>query len=992
MSAKYDNIILGEPAGEQPPIRNVNRRDFLKAAGFTFGAALIAGCKPAKVEKAIPFLVKPEEVTPGVATWYATTCGGCPAGCGLMVKNRDGRPIKLEGIPDHPVSGGGLCPVGQAHLLGLYDSQRLLKPIIRGRESTLENADREIQSHLLSIKNSGGVLRLVTGTITSPTTRKMIADFLAQYSNAKHIEYDTLSVSATLDAHLKTHGKRILPRYHFDRAELIVSFEADFLGTWISPVEFTAGYRKGRTLAGTPPRFSRHIQYESGVSLTGSNADIRVAMTPGEIRKSLLHLAAAIARLAQESFILQGEISSEMNLLAETLWNHKRTSLVLCGVNDIRCQVLTNYVNHLLGNYGSTVDADSPSFQFQGNDIALEELRGELKSGSIDGIILSGVNPVYDLPWGNEISAYIRNARFSVCIADRNNETSEVSQYVLSEPHALESWNDAEPVAGCFTLSQPVIQQFGSGRMLAENLSVWIGNSIPVYDLIRDYWQQHIFPKQNTLSVFQSFWDQAVYNGFVCLESVPESQAKFNNTVIAEFTKTPEVVSDGPDVSLVVHPTIALMDGRHAHNPWLQELPDPVTKIVWDNYVSLSKTTADRFSVSQGDVLRIEKNGSALELPVHIQPGLHDQVISIPLGYGRKGTERFAGIGPRWIEAKPTVEEGMLVGKNAAEFIRLIDGYRSYDSGQVVITKTGRRHELACTQEHHSLYLPVDLDPTHGERRPIVQQTSFSAFVNNPSSGSFEKQPQETLWPEEHTYKGHHWGMVIDLTACTGCSACVISCQAENNIPCVGKDEVYRNRELTWIRIDRYYEEHEEGMTASHQPMFCQHCGNAPCETVCPVLATVHSEEGLNQQVYNRCVGTRYCSNNCPYKVRRFNWFDYDHGDDMHRLVLNPDITVRERGVMEKCSLCVQRIQEAKIEAKKRGIPVQDGEIQTACAQSCPANAIIFGDMNDTNSRLSQQLKNPRYYRVLEDLGVRPSVGYMTQVRNKDERGETEHV
>jgi len=396
--------------------------------------------------------------------------------------------------------------------------------------------------------------------------------------------------------------------------------------------------------------------------------------------------------------------------------------------------------------------------------------------------------------------------------------------------------------------------------------------------------------------------------------------------------------------------------------------------------------------VIDGDIVRIEAQGTSLVLPAHVQPGQHDAVIAVALGYGRKGTDRFTNIGPQWFETKPTVPPGGLVGKNAASFIKLEAGSLVYDIQQVSISKTGRNYTLACTQEHQSLHVPAHLDPTHGERRPIVQEATFAAFVKNPNAGSFEKHELPTMWPEDHKYTGHHWGMSVDLSACTGCSACVISCQAENNIPLVGKDEVFRNREMVWMRIDRYYDELPNGdVTVQHQPMMCQHCGNAPCETVCPVLATVHSEEGLNQQVYNRCVGTRYCSNNCPYKVRHFNWFEYEHGDAMQRLVLNPDITVRERGVMEKCSMCVQRIQEGKIEAKKSGAQVKDGDIQPACAQSCPAKAIVFGDMNDPNSELVKRVKNPRHYHVLEEIGVRPSVGYMTLVRNREE-GEEAHV
>lgn len=982
MNKKFDNIILDSETPETPPQRGVGRRDFLKIAGFTFGGALLAGCQPAKVEKAIPFLIKPEEVTPGISTWYATTCGGCTAGCGVMAKNRDGRPIKLEGIPNHPISNGGLCPVGQAHLLELYDSQRLMHPMVDGVPTNWETVDTAIKKKLDEIQRANGIVRVLTGTITSPTTKAAIQKFLSTFKNAKHIQYDALSCSAILEAHEKTHGVRLLPRYRFDQADVIVSFDADFLGTWISPVEFTAAYRKGRTLDGTSPKFSYHVQFESRISLTGNNADKRMSLTPAEIRSTIQQLASELSTFAGASFSFQSPSTEFIKTLAKRLWDARGKSLVVCGLNDVQSQIMVNYINHLLGSYGSTVDINNPSNQKQGNDAQVQELFDELKAGVVSALILYDTNPVYSLPNGSEFAELMKKIPLTVTITNRVDETAGASQCVLPQPHALETWNDSEPIAGTFTMTQPVIKAFGQSRPFVESLFTWMGEKKSAYTAIQEYWQKNVFPLQREEKNFQAFWDKAVYNGFVKIDVPAKKNLVFNDKVGRDVISSSRTESS--TYNLVLYPTIAILDGRHAHNPWLQELPDPVTKIVWDNYVSISQATAVKLGVSQGDVLLIEVNGKSLELPTHIQQGQSDNVVAIALGYGRKGTDRFTKIGPRWLQAKPTVTEGELVGKNAAGFSKFENGSFQFDVTNVVLKNTGKSYQLACTQEHHSLRVPEHLDPTHGERRPIIQETTFASYKKNPSAGSFEKLPLATMWPQDHQYKGHHWGMVVDLTACTGCSACVVSCQAENNIPLVGKDEVFRNREMTWIRIDRYYDEKNENSVA-HQPMMCQHCGNAPCETVCPVLATVHSEEGLNQQIYNRCVGTRYCSNNCPYKVRRFNWFDYEHGDDMHKLVLNPDITVRERGVMEKCSLCVQRIQEAKIEAKKNGVKVKDGDIQPACAQSCPAQAIVFGDMNDPNSELVQRMKSPRYYRVLEEVGVNPSVGYMTLVRNRDE-------
>lgn len=973
------------------PRYDIDRRTFLKLAGFSFAGSVIAGCQQASVEKAIPFLIKPEEVTPGVATWYATTCGGCNASCGVLAKNRDGRPIKLEGNPDHPLSHGGLCAVGQASLLPLYDSQRLRHPMIDGREASWDEMDRMIIDGLERIKASGRAVRVLSGSVTSPTTRAAITTFLATFKDARHVVYDALSSSAILDAHQKTHNVRVLPHYRFDRADVIVSFDADFLGTWISPVEFTAAYRAGRSLEGTPPKFSHHIQVESRLSLTGSNADRRICVAPRELRGMIRELARQIAFLAGER--ASGTEDERVSGIAARLWKARGRSLVVSGVNDVSTQILINTINHLLGNYDSTVQIDRPSYQVQGNDSELQTLVAELRSGSIAALIIYAANPVFDLPEGNEIAGYIKNVPLAVSASDRLDETSGVVRFVCPEPHRLESWSDAEPVAGIVSVSQPTIEPFGKTRPLAESLSAWMGKHQPMYNLIREHWERSVFIRQTGEKSFRSFWDETVHDGFAVVNPIQQKRASFNRSAVGTFEAGKTVSSrSGSELELVLYPTVAMLDGRHAHNPWLQELPDPVTKIVWDNYASLSPATANRLGLQESNIVRIGAEGNTMELPIHVQPGQHDGVVAVALGYGRIGTDRFTKIGPQWFEAKPTVPAGGLVGTNAAPLLIFADGTLQYDARKVSITKTGRKHLLASTQEHHSLHVPEHLAPKNGERRPIVQETTYAEFQKDPSAGSFTKHDLLSMWPEEHKYTGHHWGMAIDLTACTGCSACVIGCVAENNIPMVGKDEVSRKREMTWIRIDRYYTETEDGVTVSHQPMMCQHCDHAPCETVCPVLATVHSDEGLNQQVYNRCVGTRYCSNNCPYKVRRFNWFAYPHGDDMHKLVLNPDITVRERGVMEKCSFCIQRIQEAKINAKNTGGTVRDGDVKPACQQSCPANAIVFGDMNDPDSEISKRMKDPRYYRVLEEIGVRPSIGYMTLVRHRDvEEGGAVH-
>ncbi len=972
-----------------------DRRSFMKLAGFSFAGTLLAGCRQADVEKAIPFLVQPEEIMPGLAYWYATTCGGCNAGCGVLAKCRDGRPIKLEGNPAHPVSRGGLCAMGQASLLGLYDSHRLKNPIIEGQEASWDRVDAEMALELNRIRDSGGPVRFLSGTITGPTARATINRFLAGFADARHIEYDAVSCSAILDAHGLTHGRRILPRYHFDRAEVIASFDADFLGVWLSPVEFTKGYAAGRTLEGRPPKCSFVAQFESRVSLTGSNADQRICMSPAEILQSLKRLAKTIGRKAGTSIQI-GEsgpsgFEKPIDELAVRLWDARGKSLVVCGVNDVRSQLLVNAINEMLGDYGATVDIERPSYQYAGNDGELLSLLEEIHAGKVSALFINGTNPVYDLPGGTKLAGALETIPLVVSFAERLDETSEHARYVCPEPHSLEAWRDTESVAGVVAVAQPTLQPLTNARPLVESLSAWMGAKQSAHDLIQAEWERSIFRRQSKERAFGTFWEKVLEDGFSEVTS-GGAKSQFDRSVLSlvlNQTKT----SDNGEFALVLYPSLTMLDGRHAHNPWLHELPDPVTKVVWGNYISVSKKTAAQGLIAEGDIVQITvRDAGTLELPAHIQPGQHDSVLAIGLGFGRKGTDRFDKIGPKWLLARPTVQPGDLVGRNAALFLTFAEGGIVYSGRSATLSKTGRSGTLVAAQEYHSLYIPNLTGAPTETRRQIIQETSLGAFSADPAAGSFPRHALESMWPENHTYPGHRWGMVVDLNACTGCSACVVGCQAENNIPVVGRDEVRRNRELTWIRIDRYYDESDGDFTVSHQPMMCQHCGNAPCETVCPVLATVHSEEGLNQQVYNRCVGTRYCANNCPYKIRRFNWFQYPRGDEMRKMVLNPDVTVRDRGVMEKCSFCFQRIQLGKIEAKREGRRVRDIDIQPACAQSCPAGAIVFGDMNDPNSEVSQRMNDPRFYRVLEELGVRPSVGYMTLVRNRDEtKGEVQH-
>jgi molybdopterin-containing oxidoreductase family iron-sulfur binding subunit len=913
-----------------------------------------------------------------------------------LVKSRDGRPIKLEGLPDHPLSRGGLCAVGQASLLGLYDSHRFAGPLRDGNAVDWKDVDTAIHGKLTDVRNRGGKVRLLTGSVTSPTLRVTIARFLGSFPDARHVMYDALSVSALLDAHAETHGVRRFPKFRLERCDVIVGVDADFLGTWVSPVEFAAGYRERRKVDENANSFSYHVQFESRMSLTGSNADRRYPVAPGEIIALLDALAKRVAaRLATGgtpppagALSLPTEVLDD---IAARLVASREKCLVVCGSQDVAAQRICNVINERLGNYGTTLDLAEPSNQRLGNDADVVMLLDELHRGEVSALFIAGVNPVYELPEGEAFAAALDQTGLAVYCGERANETSALATIVCPDHHFLETWGDVEAVGGVAAIRQPLIRPLFNTRPLLESLNEWTGTPMSAYEAVQNHWREATYPRSEQREPFQQFWDRTVHDGWTRVRPESGETPSFSGETATRVAR--ETATDA--FTLVVYPKVGLFDGRHAFNPWLQELPDPVSKVTWDNYACLSVAAARLLGVKEGDVVRIDGGGvpEPLELPAYVQPGQHDRVVAVALGYGQQMTARFANIGPKWIQGKPTVGTDGLVGKRANGFLLRDGGRVRYERAGVRVTPTGTSARLASTQTHHTITVPEHLAPTEQRRRQILQEAALAAYLNDPHAGSHASHNEyKPLYPGDHPKRGHHWAMAIDLTACTGCSACMVACQAENNVPVVGKDEVRRRREMHWLRIDRYYSGDGDEIDVAHQPMMCQHCDNAPCENVCPVLATVHTEEGLNAQVYNRCVGTRYCANNCPYKVRRFNWFRYRHDDPVENLALNPDVTVRSRGIMEKCSFCVQRIQNAKFEAKRQRQPLVDGAIQPACQQSCPMQAIVFGDLNDPESRVAKLSQNPRGFRVLEEIDVQPSVMYMTLVRNRTGgENEVEH-
>ena len=939
-----------------------SRRDFLKFMGFSVAtAAVVTSCKK-PVNKAIPFLIKPEEVTPGMANFYATTYFEENEYCSVLVKVRDGRPIKIEGNSLSSVSQQGTSARVQAAVLNLYDDARLKSPLKRGAGTTWDEADDYITKKLEQLKGENKKVVLLTSTIISPSTKLVINRFIEQNPNIQWLQYDAVSASGILEANQLSFGKAFIPDYRFDKARVIVSFGADFLGTWLSPVEYTKGWSAGRKLLQSADSMSRHYQFESGMTLTGSNADVRFPVKPSDEGALVAGLYNELLKAKGLATINAPAGSVDLSALATDLRENEGKSLVISGSNDVNIQLMVNAINQLLGNYGNTIFTGKTLNTKQGIDADFEKFITEIKTKTVSGVLCWGANPVYNHPAGKEIKQAFEGLELSVAFADRPDETTNSCHWVLPEPHFLEAWNDAEPKTGVYSLAQPAISKLFGGKQPQELFLKWSGSeTVNYYEFVKKNWEENLAGLQTEIANPQQFWNDALQKG-VFEPAKVNAELTWSDVGLSQAVKSLKPAAKS-DWEIVLYESVALGSGLHANNPWLHELPDPITKISWDNFAAVPVKWAEEKGLKNESVITV--NG--MELPVFIQPGQAAGTISVALGYGRE----VAG------------KVGNDLGKNLYPFSTIENGTRKYHLTGATVEPTTKTYDLAISQTHHSM-----------EGRPIVRETTFDEWKQNPEAGNELKKEHEahahTLYPEIE-FKGHHWGMAVDLTSCTGCSACSVSCQAENNIPVIGKEQVRNRRIMHWIRIDRYFSNNAENPEVFHQPVMCQHCDNAPCENVCPVSATPHSEEGLNQMVYNRCVGTKYCVNNCPYKVRRFNWFqyvkneefDFASNSDLGRMVLNPDVTVRSRGVVEKCSFCVQRIQEKKADAKVAGRKVEDGEIQPACVQGCPANALVFGDMNNPESKISKYMKNERNYHLLEELHTLPSVGYLVKVRNK---------
>jgi molybdopterin-containing oxidoreductase family iron-sulfur binding subunit len=1052
-----------------------SRRDFLKVMGFSTAAVALAACET-PVNKSIPYLVKPEEVTPGVANFYASTFYDGHDYAAILVKTREGRPIKIEGNDLNGLSHSGTNARVQASVLGLYDGARLRGPQIKNKEGKLDHATWKAADDAVAKALGNGSIRILTSTIISPSTKAVIAEFIHKYPTAKHVTYDAISYNALTKANKNVWGKAVVSSYDFSKANIVVGIACDFLGNWLSGEEFSKQHAETRKISKANPEMSQHFHFESILSLTGANADYRYAVKPSELGKVTLALFNEIAGATSNAKAsgdekVNPEAAKAIKVVAAKLIDNKGKSLVVSGVNDEGVQTLINGINKMLDNYGKTVDVENHMNLKQSDDKAFEELVAEMAAGNVGTLLTYNCNPVYTAPASLKFAAAYGKVKNKVSFASIIDETAAMADVICPDHHYLESWGDAHPKVGVYTLQQPTINpifahpRHDGTRQFQDSMLSWAGVKTDYLKYLQGYWNNRVFPNQGKHNDFATFWANALHDGAVnvrvhkasantqevmepmkldslgnpilsgiaVLENMvadtahvaavkPEEKKEVASAVVPDAMPTPDYNKaaamatsvKGGATELFIYEKIGLGNGNYTNNPWLMELPDPISKVTWDNYLTMSPIDVKKFKLKEmlrqdidGSIIPLTVNGITIDIPVYPQPGQAEGSVGLAVGYGRN------------VEALK-VAHG--VGQNAFQFMTMVNDTLQSIIGNVTIGEEKDTHQFSATQIQHTIM---------GREEYLLREVSIKEFKANnkeywnpatelPVHGGGKKHVNEIdLWAA-YPRPGHKWGMSIDMNLCFGCGACVVACTAENNVAVVGKKEIAKTRDMHWLRIDRYYssdmnkhiaaekgdigtkqmyiemENPSANPKVTFQPMMCQHCNHAPCETVCPVLATSHSTEGLNMMTYNRCIGTRYCANNCPFKVRRFNWFNYNANTDfadvnpaqqeLGRMVLNPDVVVRSRGVMEKCSMCVQKLQAGKLAAKKAGTELKDGSVKTACQMACSTGAIIFGDLNDHESQVSKLREDERTYFLLEDVGVKPTTSYMVKVRNQEEQ------
>lgn len=1009
-------IPTDEFLGDKETLENssTTRRDFLKYVGFSTAAASLAACE-GPVVKSIPYVVQPDTIIPGVANYYATTIADGFDYASVLVKTREGRPIKIENNTMAAANGSANARVN-ASVLGLYDSKRLKTPMKGESVISWSSLMSETTQQLDALKDSGKQIVLLTQTYASPSTSKLISEFKEKYgANVKHVQYDAVSESTALDAFQAKYGQRALANYDFSKAATIVSVGADFLGDWQGG-GFDSGYAKGRVPS--HGKMSRHVQFESNMSLSGANADKRVPLTPTQQKLALAKLHSLITG-GSVSVNLPKAIGDAVQKAANEIKRAGSNGVVVTGIQDVNAQTVVLEINEHINS--KAFDTVNTILTRQGDNNKVAALISDMKAGKVGAVIMSGVNPMYTLPNANDFAEGLKKTGLSVAFSMKVDETSALTNYIAAAPHYLESWGDVEIKKGHFALMQPTIRPLFDTKQFQDALLMWNGNDVSYNDYVKTTWKETILNG--------SSFNTALHDGvFVSTATTPvvEGEEASGSEVVGEevITEVPsgnaarrlaQATSKGMELTL--YTKTGMGDGQQANNPWLQEFPDPITRASWDNYLTISAADAKELGIVNdhdatgglnGSYTDVTVNGVTITIPAIIQPGQAKGSFGLALGYGR---------------TSEGIKEEMRTGVNAYAL------YRGFNTIQnVTIAKASGMHEFACVQLQNTLMGRGDIikettleifntkDKEHWNAVPVVSLNHEETPVTS---------PDVDLWDEFDRSVGHHFNLSIDLNSCTGCGACVIACHAENNVPVVGKEEVRRSRDMHWLRIDRYYSSEDtfeqdndkkdgfSGLSGDNgslggfgeleiaadnpqvafQPVMCQHCNHAPCETVCPVAATSHGRQGQNHMAYNRCVGTRYCANNCPYKVRRFNWFlyngndefDYFMNDDLGRMVINPDVTVRSRGVMEKCSMCIQMTQKTILDAKRDGRAIKDGEFKTACSAACSSGAMVFGDINDKNSEVAKLLKDDRMYHLLESVGTKPNVQYHTKVRNTTE-------
>ncbi len=961
---------------------DTSRRDFLKYVGFSTAVASLAACE-GPVINSIPYVVKPDDLIPGIADYYASTIADGFDFASILVKVREGRPIKIE--PNKDALNGTTNARVQASVLSLYDNNRLRGPLAQGTETDFASLDQQVKDQLNELKGKGAKIVVLTSTTTSPSQHALIGEFAAAYGNVEHIIYDAVSEDAALNAFEKMYGSRALPDYDFGKADVILSVGADFLGDWQGG-NFAAGYSKGRKPKNG--KMSLHIQFESNMTLTGGNADKRVIVKPSEQQQVLKNIYDVIVLGKAAGDATPVEAATAMAVAKLKKAGSK--GLLVTGIQDENAQLLALAINAALQS--KAIDVVATKNVRQGNQARVQQLLSDMKAGKVGALMMYNTNPVYSLANGNEFEEALKNVSLTVDFAMSADQTANASQFVVAAPHYLESWGDAEIKKGSYGLMQPTIKPLFNTRQFEDSLLTWMGSDQHYYDYVKNYWQANLLGGKS--------WNKTLQAGTLVLASQEEAGVSNELDLSAASAALSKV--SGAALELTVYTKTGLGDGRQANNPWLQELPDPITRTSWDNYLLISRIDAEKFGLTNrtqdngalnGDLVNLTVNGITMNnVPVYIQPGQAPGSVAIALGYGRTD-----------------LKGDMKVGVNAYP---LSGGVFQEAS----IEKTSGDHEFACVQLHHTIM---------GREGEITKETSLADFVSKPKeewneAPMFSLDHQEVtqdkvdLWEKFDDSIGTKFNLSIDLATCTACAACVVACHAENNVPVVGKHEIRVSRDMHWLRIDRYYSsdmtvakgkedgsfgsgdffnaqgEPSDAPEVSFQPVMCQHCNHAPCETVCPVAATSHGRQGQNQMAYNRCIGTRYCANNCPYRVRRFNWFkyannnefDFNMNNELGRMVLNPDVVVRSRGVMEKCSFCIQKTQFSILEAKKEGRPVADGEFETACSSACPNGSLVFGDVNDESSEVAHLSKDDRSFKLLDFVGTKPNVFYQLKVKN----------